>query len=101
MKPLIHIGPPKTGSTSLQKFLIPQLGRPFEIWPAWARALARKKTFDAPAALPKNFILSGEGLGDFVIFPPTVIADRLSHVFSDATVIWVHRNPLDHFYSWY
>lgn len=101
LKPVIHIGPPKTATTSLQDAVIPYLGRPYQIKPDWAWQLARQPAFEAPAGLAPDVIVSHESLGDFAAFRPEVIAARLGQVFKDAVVVFAQRDPLDLFYSLY
>lgn len=98
---VIHIGPPKTATTSLQDSVIPLLGRPFQIKPLWARAVSRRSQFPAYVDVPSGAIVSDEGLGSFWKFSPTVIADRLSVLFEKSTVIYTRRDPTEMFYSFY
>lgn len=100
VKPVVHIGPPKTATTSLQDGVIPRLGRPYQIKPDWARALARHQTFHPPK-IAGDVIVSDEILGDFATFVPQVIAERLATVFDDAVIVLVRRDPVDLFYSLY
>ncbi len=93
MKPVLHIGPSKTASTSLQA-IIPKLGRPFLIKPVWAKALCREPV--APQLMGgfrEGLILSAEILGDFEVFPAPVISQRLLDVFGPSIVVFVHRDP--------
>lgn len=99
--PVVHIGPPKTATTALQEGVIPRLDRPFQIKPQWANDLARKPAFEHPAPLPANIIISDEALGDFSGFVPQVIVERLAQVFTEARIIFVERDPVDLFYSFY
>jgi hypothetical protein len=99
LKPIIHMGPPKTATTSLQDGVIPHLGRPYQIKPVWARDLARNPAFEPPRGVADDVIVSDELLGDFAMFPPQVIAGRLERVFSDAVVVLTYRDPLELFYS--
>jgi hypothetical protein len=101
MKVFIHLGPMKTATTSLQNSVIPHLGLPYEIRPAWTRALARADTFSGPLRPESALIVSDELLGDFARFPPEIIADRLVTVFRHATVLFGLRDPLELFYSLY
>lgn len=100
MRPIIHIGPPKTASTSLQNGVIPKLGRPIQIKPPWVKELCRLPTFEGPT-LAADVILSDEMLGDFAFFSPDVIAQRLASVAEDGIIIYVQREPVDLFYSYY
>lgn len=101
LKPVAHIGPPKTATTSLQNGIIPNLGRPFQIKPGWAKSLARDQVFVPPRDLPAGLVVSDEALGDFASLPPEVIATRLGEVFDAAVVVMVERDPLEIFYSLY
>lgn len=98
---MLHIGPPKTATTSLQESIIPFLGRPFQIKPAWVKDVSRKKAFRAAVDVPAGAIVSDERLGSFWTFPPTVIADRLSVLFEKSTIIYTRRSPTELFYSFY
>lgn len=97
----VHIGPPKTATTSLQNSIIPHLGLPFEIRPAWTNALARSQVMDLPPRLDPDLIVSDEILGDFAMHPPCEIARRLAAVFSGGTILFCVRDPVEMFYSLY
>lgn len=99
LKPVIHMGPPKTATTSLQDGVIPHLGRPYQIKPTWATYLARSPAFEPPRDVADDVIVSHESLGDFAMFPPQAIAGRLERVFDDAVVVLTYRDPLELFYS--
>lgn len=101
MTVIIHIGPPKTATTSLQNSIVPRLGLSFEIKPEWARALAMAPETDVPRRTDENLIVSDEGLGGFAQCSPETIAGRLARVFRQATVVFCRRKPLDQFYSLY
>jgi hypothetical protein len=98
---IVHIGPPKTATTSLQSSVIPRLGLPHQIKPEWSYRLARDEHFDAPVITAQDLIVSDETLGEYLIFSPRVICERLARVFESATVVWVRRDPLKQFYSLY
>jgi hypothetical protein len=100
LRPVIHIGPPKTGSTAIQSGLIPLLGRPYEIKTHWSSALASAQDVEIPP-LPSNVIISDEALGRFKTKPPEKIARKLSDAFPGAVIIYVRRSPVDLFYSVY
>ena len=100
LRPVIHIGPPKTATSSLQEAVIPHLGRPFQIKPDWMRSLCRDDHF-TPPVLPSNVIVSDERVGGFGRFSPAATAERLAQVFDRGVVVRVRRNPLDLFYSSY
>lgn len=97
---VVHIGPPKTASTSLQNSVLPHLGRPFFVKPEWTKALSRGEDFERPQ-LPRNAIISDEALGDFSILSPLQVAKRLAKAVGKARVIYVQRDPLQQFYSLY
>ncbi len=101
LRSIIHIGPPKTATTSLQESIIPALGRPYQVKPAWTRNLANEARFDPPRDLPLGVIVSDERLGGYLLNSPETIADRLSQVFADAIVVCVIRDPVELFYSLY
>jgi hypothetical protein len=101
MPPVLHIGSPKTGTTTLQEDVIPRLGRPYQIKPAWSRSVSRLLEFERPPSLPDDVIVSDEILGEFATFPPKVIAARLATVFHGATVIFTVRDPVSLFLSLY
>jgi hypothetical protein len=101
MRVFIHLGPPKTATTSLQNSVIPHLGLPYEIRPDWTRRVARADIFSGAIRPESDLIVSDELLGDFARFPPEVIADRLATVFRQATVLYAMRDPLELFYSLY
>lgn len=100
VRAVLHIGPPKTATTSLQECVIPYLGKPFQIKPNWTRPVCRSKSFEVPE-LPPDIVVSDERLADFLVFSPHVIAERLAQIFKNALVLFVRRNPLEHFYSVY
>jgi hypothetical protein len=102
IKPILHLGPSKTASTSLQD-IIPLLGRPYIIKPMWARALARLTTIDLPGRgdFPEGVLLSDEGLGDFTYLPPLTIAKRLLTLFGPSIVVYVHRESSERLRSLY
>ncbi len=97
----IHIGPPKTATTSLQNSVIPRLGLPFENRPEWTRALARDAVFRMPARSDRSVIVSDELLGDFGAHPPKEIAGRLASLFAGGAVLFCVRDPVEMFYSVY
>lgn len=101
-KPILHLGPSKTASTSIQE-IIPLLGRPYLIKPKWAKALARLTEIDLPGRgdFPDDIILSDEGLGDFTYLPPLVIAKRLTTLFGPSIIVYVHRESSERLYSLY
>ncbi len=101
MSVTIHIGPPKTATTSLQNSVIPHLGVPFEIKPEWSRTLARAPVVDLSARTERHLIVSEEGLGDFTRLPPETVAERLARVFARGVVVFCVRDPCDQFYSLY
>src|SRR4051812_10579020 len=101
MKPVLHIGPPKTATTSLQESVIPHLGRPYQVKPDWVRNLTDSPVFASPALLPPGVIISDERIGGFMKFSPDVIAARFAQVFKSAQVIYVARDPVALFYSLY
>lgn len=96
---IIHIGPPKTGTTALQETVIPHLGLPFQSKPDWMKALIAAPEFAPPATRPDGVIFSDENLGGFFHFPPDMIAQRLAAVFGSALVLFVRRDPVELFYS--
>ena len=101
MTPVIHIGPPKTASTSLQSAVVPFLGRPFLIRPEWTYDLAKGRPFD-PGAVPADVLLSDEILGEFFGLRPQAIAESLRRVFRNGgLVIYVSREPVAHLMSYY
>jgi hypothetical protein len=101
MSVIVHIGPPKTGTTSLQSSIIPRLGLPYQIKPKWSYNLARQEHFETPEIIADHFIVSDETLGEYLIFSPQVICERLALIFKSATIVWVRRDPLKQFYSLY
>lgn len=101
MSAVIHIGPPKTATTSLQASVIPQLGLPFEIKPGWARDIARAGNCVLTPRHDRDIIASEELLGDFEMYPPAALAARLASMFDEATVVFCVREPLELFYSLY
>jgi len=101
MSVFIHIGPPKTATTSLQTSIIPHLGVPFAIKPGWARGLARDPGFVPARSHDQDLIVSEEMLGDFGAYPPQQLAARLASMFGDATILFCVRDPLALFYSLY
>ncbi len=98
--PVIHIGPPKTASTTLQTDLVPFLGRPYQVKPDWARALARGQPFSI-APLPPDILISDEILADFAVLTPQLVADQLARVIDGGVVIYVKRDRTQLFYSLY
>ena len=101
-RPIIHIGPSKTATTSLQESVIPFLGRPYQVKPAWVHRVTRDEVFQYPElALPSDIVVSDERLGTFVRHPPEVVAERLAAMFPDAVILYVLRNPIELFYSVY
>src|SRR5262249_21138034 len=98
---ILHIGPPKTASTSLQKHLIPRMGLPYQIKPPWSRQLARDAVFELPEISDHNLLLSDEELGHCFSLPAKIVSERLSQIFSAGAVIWIKRNPLEWFISIY
>jgi len=98
--PIIHIGPPKTASTSLQTAVIPKLDRPYQIGPDWCQALMRGEPYQAPPPLP-DLIVSSESLGGFSVLPPGAIAERLAETFKTGRVIFVRRQAIELCYSLY
>jgi hypothetical protein len=99
-RPALHIGPPKTASTTVQEFIIPHLGRPYLIKPEWGKLLTRVVDFQQPP-LASDIILSDEEFGRFLFNTPGAIAARLATVVPDATVIYVRRDARDLFRSFY
>lgn len=101
MKTVIHIGPAKTASTSIQA-IIPLLGRPYEIKPTWAKRLCRTKVEYFPRVeVPPGYIVSEELMGDFDVFPPAVIADRLFKVFGSCTIVFIERDVEERIHSYF
>jgi hypothetical protein len=98
--PVIHIGPPKTASTTIQSAIIPQLGRPYAIKTPWTSALAEGRIENIPA-LPDNIVVSDERLGQFRDLAPAEIARSLAQVFPHARIIHIARETVDLFYSFY
>ena len=101
MSPVLHVGPAKTATKSIQKYIIPNLGRPFQVKPAWAKTLARGEIFAPPATLSNDAIISDENLADFAVFAPAKIAERLAQVANGGLVLLITRDPLERFYSIY
>lgn len=101
MKPIVHIGPPKTGSTSIQETLLPKLGRPLEDRPQWTRDLTRSEVFQPPRHLTNDVIVSDEALGEFARIRPEAVLKRLRQVFTDAIIVIVIRPTADLFLSYY
>lgn len=97
---VVHIGPPKTATTSIQNSLLPRLGRPYLIKPDWIKALTKSDSFTAPK-LPSNVVISDESLGEFNAAAPAIIAARLASLLPDAIVIYVARDPVELFKSYY
>lgn len=97
---IVHIGPPKTASTSIQQVLIPKLGLPHQIKPVWCRSLARGEQFTTPIIQPGS-IISDETLGEFLNLPPEAIAPLLFSVVLGAKVVFVRRDPRELFFSLY
>jgi hypothetical protein len=95
------MGPPKTATGALQRSVIPYLGRPYLFRPPWTKALARGLPFDPPGPLSSDIILSDERLGDFAFLAPSKIAAALSQFLPKATVVFINRDPLQQFYSFY
>lgn len=101
MTAVIHIGPPKTASTSIQNSLLPQLGLPFLVKPEWARELASPDDFTVPE-VPANAVVSDEYLGEFLRAPPEVVCARLARVFpAGGRIVHVHRDPVALFSFYY
>jgi hypothetical protein len=96
----LHIGPPKTATTSLQHDVIPLLNHPYLIKPKWGKDVAQRPTFEIPPQ-PDDLILSDEGLGEFIVLPPATVAGRLASVFPGARVIFTRRDPVALFHSYY
>ena len=103
MKPVIHIGPSKTASTTLQATVIPNLGRPYQIKPNWTKAIARAVNLeiDERVQLKDEAIVSHENLGDFVWVPAQVTAQRILDAVGPATIVFVRRRSVDRFISFY
>lgn len=87
---IVHIGPSKTASTSIQA-IIPELGRPYLIKPAWGKALARDPVMPVIPALPDDCIVSDEALGDFDAMTPQSVSDRLYFALGRCVVVFIHR----------
>lgn len=101
-KPIVHIGPPKTASTTLQEIVIPHLGRPFQIKPEWTKLLVRVPEIVLPdRQLEPDIIISDEALGEFLAFPPEIVSQKISHVIPGAKILFIERSPLELFYSLY
>jgi hypothetical protein len=100
MAAVLHIGPPKTATTALQQFVIPNLGRPYEIKPVWGKLLTRSGKAKIPQ-LPADIIVSDESWGQFSWLPPAKVAARLAAVFPGARIIYTRRDPVELFYSYY
>ena len=98
---MLHAGPAKTATKSIQKYLVPSLGRPFQVKPAWTKAVARGREFTPPAPLPAGSIISDENLADFAVLPPTHVAERLARITDGGVVVIVARSPVERFYSLY
>src|SRR5579871_2943396 len=101
MTAVLHIGPPKTATTSLQESVIPHLGRPYQIKPDWVRSLIRNLQVQVPQDLPFNVIVSDESIGEFGYLPPTETSEKLRSVIGGGRVIYSVRDPLEYFYSLY
>jgi hypothetical protein len=96
MKPVLHIGPSKSASTSIQA-VIPHLGRPYLIKPKWAKIIAKAAEFTLPGKpeFPDGLIFSAELLGDFAKFPPREISARLHMMFGPSVIVYVKRDPAE------
>lgn len=102
MSAVVHIGPGKTATTSIQSALLPRLGRPFQVKPAWSTALSKTPDFPRPDPLPADIIVSDEALGNFGGSPPDAVAERLAWMFpKGTTVIYCSREPVARFLSLY
>lgn len=101
MSVYVHIGPPKTATTSLQNSVIPYLGMPFEVHPPWTRSVARAPEVQFPVRTDQELIVSDEILGEFAAYPPDKVAARLAAIFPSAVIILCQRDPLSLFYSYY
>lgn len=103
MLPVVHIGPSKTASTTLQKQVLPFLGRPYKITPQWLRLLSRSPEFTPPEAstVPDGMIFSAEMVGDFPGCPPAEVARRLMSVLGVCRIVFVEREPIELFASLY
>jgi hypothetical protein len=102
MRTVIHIGPSKTASTSLQA-VIPQLGRPYTIKPSWVKHLCNPRYLltGSVVAKAKGHIYSDEVLGDFEHISPQLLSDRLMDFFGPSIIIYVNRDSKDRLDSYY
>lgn len=94
MRPVIHIGPSKTASKSIQ-WLIPQMQVPHLIKPDWIKTLCRAPSISISPipGVPDQLIVSAEVVGDFGAQPPKEVSNRLHQAFGPSTVIYVWREP--------
>ncbi|MDQ3877521.1 MAG: sulfotransferase domain-containing protein [Actinomycetota bacterium] len=118
---VIHVGYPKTATTTLQKALfvehplINYVGRPYkssEVWPAldllrrvddvfFDPADTRDRVCSAAAGTGGVSLLSEERLTAGDALGPGTVARRLHDAFPDASIVITIRNQIDVVPSWY
>ena len=98
---VLHIGPSKTASTSIQA-IIPLLGRPYLIKPEWAKLVGQGPLSSKSKRLdvPPEAIISCEQWGDCEI-RPRILAARFHVLFGPCTAVLVHRDAEDRLASFY